>query len=311
MPRTDRLPRALHGRAGAAAAVAAAAAILTGVAAGTASAGTVPHAGTVPNAGTVPHAGTAPAAAGPAAASPLAPAATAAAAQWTPGTAPAPLLTPGPAATAAAAPAAAIPAAQPTAAQHAGVVTAADRHTAAPADRHTAGPAARHTVTAARAAAAGHAARTAAPAKPYLIYDSVTPANIPAHHEIATYADGAYAVPASHLTGKHVLWIDTNGSDPRAGALDVEPGDATPAGAAAWAKAKLTAQPRSTAIIYTMRSDWAAAQAAVDTLPGHMRDQVLWWIADPTGTPHIVPGAQATQWYWGPNYDITTATPGF
>ena len=269
MPRTVRLPRALHGRAGAAAAVAAAAAILTGAAAGTASAATVAHAPTDP-------------------ATPFAPAGHQAAA-----------------------PAAAVPAARPAVAQHsiarqAGAVTTADRHTA--------GPAARHTVTAARAAAAGHAARAArahAPAKPYLIYDSVTPANIPAHHEIATYADGGYAVPASHVAGKHVLWIDTNGSDPRAAALDVEPGDATPTGAAAWAKAKLTAQPHGTAIIYTMRSDWAAAQAAVDTLPGHMRDQVRWWIADPTGTPHIVPGAQATQWYWGPNYDITTATPGF
>jgi hypothetical protein len=291
MPRTVRLPRALHGRAGAAAAVAAAAAILTGAAAGTAGAATVPHAGPAPMAASL------------AAASPLAPAATAA---WTPGAAPAALLTPAPAATSAAAPAAAVPAARPAAAQHS---TAAQAGAVTTADRHTAGPAARHTVTAARAAAAGHAAR--ARAKPYLIYDSVTPANIPAHHEIATYADGGYAVPASQVAGKHVLWIDTNGSDPRAAALDVEPGDATPAGAAAWAKAKLTAHPRGTAIIYTMRSDWAAAQAAVDTLPGHMRDQVRWWIADPTGTPHIVPGAQATQWYWGPNYDITTATPGF
>jgi hypothetical protein len=24
-----------------------------------------------------------------------------------------------------------------------------------------------------------------------------------------------------------------------------------------------------------------------------------------------VPGASATQWYWGPNYDISTANPGF
>jgi hypothetical protein len=287
MPRTVRLPRALHGRAGAAAAVAAAAAILTGAAAGTASAATVAHAPIDPATPLV--------LAGPAAA------------PWAPGHGPATPFAPA-AGHQAAAPAAAVPAARPAAAQrstaqHAGAVTTAARHTA--------GPAARHTVTAARAAAAGHAAHAAAAAKPYLIYDSVTPSSIPAHHEIATYADGAYAVPASHVAGKHVLWIDTNGSDPRAGALDVEPGDATPAGAAAWAKAKLTAQPHGTAIIYTMRSDWAAAQAAVDTLPGHMRDQVRWWIADPTGTPHIVPGAQATQWYWGPNYDITTATPGF
>jgi hypothetical protein len=41
-----------------------------------------------------------------------------------------------------------------------------------------------------------------------------------------------------------------------------------------------------------------------------MQHQVRWWIADPTGTPHIVPGADATQWYWGHSYDITTARPG-
>jgi hypothetical protein len=26
---------------------------------------------------------------------------------------------------------------------------------------------------------------------------------------------------------------------------------------------------------------------------------------------HIVPGASATQWYWGTNYDISSVTPGF
>ena len=41
-----------------------------------------------------------------------------------------------------------------------------------------------------------------------------------------------------------------------------------------------------------------------------MQHQVRWWIADPTGVPHVVPGAQATQWYWGHNYDISTALPG-
>jgi hypothetical protein len=60
-----------------------------------------------------------------------------------------------------------------------------------------------------------------------------------------------------------------------------------------------------------MRSDWAAAKAAVNSLPGHLGSHVQWWIADPTGVPHIVPGAAATQWYWGSNYDITSANPGF
>ena len=185
---------------------------------------------------------------------------------------------------------------------------------AAPAARHAA-PAARHAAPArhARHAAARHAAvRHHAPGRPYLIYDSVTPSQIPAHHAVATYATGGYAVPAAQVAGRRtVLWIDTNGSDPRAQALDVEPGDATPPVAAAWARAKLSADPSALARIYTMRSEWPAVQAAIAALPAHMRAHVRYWIADPTGVPHIVPGSDATQWYWGHSYDISTATPRF
>ena len=166
----------------------------------------------------------------------------------------------------------------------------------------------------AKAKAPAHkaAAKPAGPARPYQIYDSVTPSAIPAHARIATYADGGYAVrPAQVAHRGHVLWIDTNGADPRASALDVEPGDATPAMAATWAWHKLHAAAGSVAIIYTMRSEWPAAQAAVRHLPAPMQSHVRWWIADPTGVNHIVPGASATQWYWGHNYDITTAKPGF
>jgi hypothetical protein len=154
-------------------------------------------------------------------------------------------------------------------------------------------------------------AHPAVPAKPYLIYDSTTPQAIPAHHEVATYADGNFAVPASQVAGRNVMWVDTNGSDPHAQALDIEPGDATPTQAATWVQQKLTADPQSTAVLYTMKSDWPAVQASVATLPTWMQHQVRWWIADPTGVPHVVPGSNATQWYWGQSYDISTATPGF
>jgi hypothetical protein len=144
------------------------------------------------------------------------------------------------------------------------------------------------------------------------MYDSVTPQAIPAHHVIATYATGPFAVPAAQVAGRGLVhWIDTNGTDPRASALDVEPGDATPSLAATWADQKLTAEPHSLATIYTMRSEWPAVQAAVGTLPKWMQARVRWWIADPTGVPHLVPGSQATQWYWGSSYDISTAAPGF
>jgi hypothetical protein len=196
-------------------------------------------------------------------------------------------------------------------ARHGGVQHPAVAHDA-PGHRAAEHQAAAHHIAVRHAVRHAAAARRApAQARPYEIYDSVTPSALPSHHEIATYANGGYAVSPSQVAGKRVLWIDTNGSDPRASALDVEPGDATPSMAAAWASNHLTAQPHSKAIIYTMRSEWPAAQASVSSLPRWMQHHIRWWIADPTGVPHIVPGANATQWYWGHNYDITTAAPSF
>jgi hypothetical protein len=152
----------------------------------------------------------------------------------------------------------------------------------------------------------------AAPAKPYQIYDSVTPSAIPSHQNAAVYSNGAYAATNSQVAShKHVLWIDTNGSNPHADALDVEPGDATPAGAATWVHAKLSSQHKSVAIVYTMKSQWQAVKDNVAGLPHWMQHKVRYWIADPTGVKHVVPGSNATQWYWGKNYDTTTANPGF
>jgi hypothetical protein len=153
----------------------------------------------------------------------------------------------------------------------------------------------------------------AAPAKPYTIYDSVSPSTIPTGHNAAVYANGNYAASAGQMSsGYHsVLWIDTNGSDPAANVLDVEPGDATPAGAAQWARERLSKYPHSVAIVYTMLDDWQQVKSDIAGLPASMRSQVQYWIADPTGSPHIVPGSSATQYDWGTNYDLTMANPNF
>ncbi len=176
---------------------------------------------------------------------------------------------------------------------------------------------AQHATAAAHTASASGTARPATAAshskawnKPFLIFDSTTPTAIPSHHEVATYATGPFAVPASQVAGRNVMWIDTQGTDPNAQALDIEPGDATPSMAATWVSEKLTADPHTTAVLYTMQSEWPQVQASVATLPTWMQHQVRWWIADPTGVPHLVPGSNATQWYWGQNYDISTAEPG-
>jgi hypothetical protein len=149
--------------------------------------------------------------------------------------------------------------------------------------------------------------------QPYQIYDSVTPSAIPASSQaVAVYADGNYAASPAQVGHRGlVLWIDTNGSDPNADVLDVEPGDATPTQAATWVAQKLDASPNSVAIVYTMESEWPAVQSAINALPWWMPSHTRYWIADPTGVPHIVPGSQATQWYWGQNYDISTALPNF
>lgn len=152
----------------------------------------------------------------------------------------------------------------------------------------------------------------AEPTQPYTIYDSVTPSSIPSGQPAAVYVNGEYATSWSAVAGhKQVLWIDTNGSDPHANVLDVEPGDATPAGAEQWVDERLSWHSDATAIVYTMMSDWQQVKDDIAQLPTWMQSKVQYWIADPTGYPHVVPGSTATQWYWGSNYDLTTALPNF
>ncbi len=79
----------------------------------------------------------------------------------------------------------------------------------------------------------------------------------------------------------------------------------------AWVSEKLTQNPKSNAILYSSRAQWGQVIANVSGLPSWMQSHVKYWIADPTGTPHILAGASATQWYWGSVYDISSAVPGF
>jgi hypothetical protein len=150
-----------------------------------------------------------------------------------------------------------------------------------------------------------------APEQPIEIYDSASPAAIPPGVMCATYATGHFAVPAAEMAGRPTIWIDAWGTDPAASVLDVEPGDATPSMVPQWVTEHLALDRTANARIYTMLDEWTAVQQAVSALPAWMQARIRWWIADPTGVPHMVPGASATQWYWGPSYDISTADPGF
>jgi hypothetical protein len=186
---------------------------------------------------------------------------------------------------------------------------------ATPGQRASRDPARSRPATAKSSPAAHPAAKpspslhAAATVRPYEFYDSVLPGAMPAGHPIATYADGPHAVAASQVAGRQVLWIDVLGTDYAAQVLDVEPGTVDPAAAPVWAEHRLATYPRELAIIYTSLAEWPLVQADVASLPPQMRARIRWWIANPTGYPHVVPGAQATQWYWGSSYDISTALP--
>jgi hypothetical protein len=136
---------------------------------------------------------------------------------------------------------------------------------------------------------------------------------VPAGAIVGTYSTGARPVPASAVAGrKKVLWIDTLATDPAgSGALDVEPGCATPSQVPGWVSGRLKAHPNSVAIVYMSLSEWSQVKADVAALPAWMQSRIRWWVADPTGVPHIVPGSQATQWYWGSTYDESMAEPDF
>jgi len=137
----------------------------------------------------------------------------------------------------------------------------------------------------------------------------VLPGALPADHVAAVYATGPYAVQASAVQGHgQVLWIDVRGTDPAADVLDIEPGCASPATAAAWVTARLRQYPTELAVLYTSLAEWSLVKGEVAGLPASMQARIRWWIANPTGSPHLVPGSDATQWYWGSSVDISTAT---
>ena len=182
---------------------------------------------------------------------------------------------------------------------------------AAPVQPHRA-PAPATKAPAPRVAVRPHAASPPPAALPYLIYDSVTPTSVPWGKSVAAYANGNYRASISDVAHHdNVLWIDINGSNPEAMVLDVEPGDATPAGAAHWVQKRLNRHRNSIAIVYTFRAAWPSVKHYVGGPPSWMWSKVHYWIADPTGVPHVIPGSSATQWYWGKSYDISTANHNF
>jgi hypothetical protein len=155
-----------------------------------------------------------------------------------------------------------------------------------------------------------------------MMYDAVTPANIPADAEIVGgYLNGRYAWSAADWArfphAVHVR-ISVRAAFLDGHVLDVEPGDATPTESVGWVKARRAAGADPT--VYCNRSTWPqvrAAFAAAGVAEPH------YWIATASGRFEIPAGAVAAQYlldtrgvdisavadYW-PGVDAPASNPG-
>jgi hypothetical protein len=145
-----------------------------------------------------------------------------------------------------------------------------------------------------------------------LMYDSAAGHFPEGAHAVALYANGLYRYTGPDFPETtRVLWIDVLGNDPAAASiLDIEQGDVTPAHVPGWCRARLAAVPNSLLRLYCNLSTWPAVIAEVHQLHPIERQRVRYWIASPLGFEHMIPGASATQWSWGPDGGWDTSTTG-
>lgn len=164
----------------------------------------------------------------------------------------------------------------------------------------------------------------ARPARPTVMYDSVTldaiPADAPA---VAGYTSGRFPtfaqIPGRWPKARHLSIAVSSSHD--AECLDVEPGDATPAVAAGWVKRQI-ARGVKRPVVYCSVSQ---APALLRTLAsaGINRNEIRLWTAHYTFRSHLCDKtcgfgftgrADATQWTdraLGRNLDQSLVDPGF
>jgi hypothetical protein len=98
------------------------------------------------------------------------------------------------------------------------------------------------------------------------------------------------------------ITIDIVGGDTQAMVEDVEPGGVPISVLRTWAEARLAQG--YTPVVYTTLADHPAVAQALAGLHWH------WWAANPTGSPNLVPGSDATQWQWNGNANDISRVPG-
>lgn len=165
------------------------------------------------------------------------------------------------------------------------------------------------------------------PGPPIAMFDDVNVSLLPINAKAyAAYVDGHWPnyalVVKNHPHAQHVVSIAVLAKDD-ADALDVEPGDATIAQAAAWVK-RQHAKGHRTPIVYTSLAWGEQLIAALAKAGLHYGVDYLWWSAHYTGHPHICNPkdcglglqhvAHATQWtdkVAGKSLDESLCRPAF
>jgi hypothetical protein len=138
-----------------------------------------------------------------------------------------------------------------------------------------------------------------------LMRDSTTLADDPVAGTgiVAAYTNGLYRVLLQDVVARFgpqvpVAWIDVNGSDVYADVLDVETGDATPAGAVVWVKAKLVTKPVYPPVVYCNRATLTPLFNAMAAAGLHVGTHFRLWIATLDGTKTVpdMTGVTAVQY---------------
>ena len=146
------------------------------------------------------------------------------------------------------------------------------------------------------------------------MYDSTDPAMIPDGKFALLYGTGNYS--AREYTGlsrfPHVLWIDDVGDDPLGcSILDIEQGAASIGDVVRWCRERYSKRPGPFRL-YVYLSEWASIRRDCQRhFEPEMRAHLHWFVANPTGSPHIVPGSSATQYAWDQGFDVSLALPRF
>lgn len=138
----------------------------------------------------------------------------------------------------------------------------------------------------------------------------LNPANVAHDYDyVAIYVNGRFSVDPATVQKAYpdarVFWIDVLGNNPEASIKDIETGDISPSSVPGIVAARFRVHPDANTRLYCNLSTWPAVKTEVRNLPQNQRDTIRYWIANPTGTPHIVPGSDATQYMFGQILDLS------